>query len=400
MLFDNLYCIIYISISIRGVAMANQNKNQQNGNKKERQLLLSSLFTDAPVRVEPEEPQKVVVAGLAEAREVKEYPDTYFRRAFKIFGGEFGKLFKSSLFFILFTVPFIIIFAWFAGFFENMQLGGTYVFVNEIGIGLHPEGGDSLVDSVARLIWEVKEPVILMLAATLLLGSLGLSGNMYCAKRNYYQNYYSKCTKTYFMGFAKYWWFYFIEVLIEVLVGSALVTAIMYLMKQQTLGVADAGAYCAVVFSWIFGLPIMLVPVVVMPLYTSYNLTFAQAIKNAFVLIVNCPITICLIAALSALPLIIIGVGGNIFGIIVYIVMAIVGCNLFALLWMAMINKAMTKCHELKANTDKIIVQKQRQEARNDRKNSTYEGAKGGQAKKKDKKQVKPYQNPKKKKKK
>ena len=374
--------------------MANQNpaKSAPSAPKK---LLLSKLYTDAPVRIEPEEPQKVVVAGLAEARPVKDYPDTYFGRAVKVFRGEFMTLLKSSLFFILFTLPFIVIFAWFAGYFENMTLGGIYNFMGNVGIGF-PGGGDSLSQSVARLYWDVKEPVILMLGAALIFGSLGLSGNLYCAKRSYFQNYYSKTVKTYWMGFAKYWWASLITMTICVLIGCALGTSIIYLLQQQTLGTAGAGAYCAVVFSWLFGAPLMLVPMVTLATYVTHELTFFQAFKNALVLIANNLVTVPLVGIASAVPIIAMAVAGNIVGIIVFAVMVLAGCNLYALVWIAMAHRSAVKCHVRKQDNDRMEVQKQRQLA----KKNGYVGAGGGSAQKKVKKQAAPYQNPKKKKKK
>ena len=48
--------------------MANNNPNSAyKMPKKPKKLLLGKLFTDAAVRKEPEEPQKILVAGLAEA---------------------------------------------------------------------------------------------------------------------------------------------------------------------------------------------------------------------------------------------------------------------------------------------------------------------------------------------
>lgn len=374
--------------------------NQNTAPVKERapkKLLLAKLYTDAPVRVEPEEPQKVLVAGLAEARPVKDYPDTFFGRGLKVFRGEFSTLLKSSIFFILFTLPFILIFAWFAGYFEDLTLGGIYNFMGDIGIGF-PGGGDSLAVSVSRLYWEVKEPVILMLGATLIIGSLGLAGNFYCAKRSYFQNYYSKTVKTYWMGFAKYWWKFLVTVTFMVLVGCAMITSIVYLLSQQSLGTASAGAYCAVVFSWIFGAPLLLIPTVMLSLFCTYELTFWQTLKNAVVLIVNNPIASVVVAALSALPLILMGVAGTIVGIIIIAIMAFAGCNLYAQVYVALANRGMTKCHARKLESDKEELQKQRQARKNER--SEYVGAGGGFAQKKSKQPTNVYQNPKKKKKK
>lgn len=364
-----------------------------------KKLLLGGLYTDASVRIEPEEPPKIIAAGLAEARPVKEYPDSFFGRAFQILRGEFRTLLKSVLFLIPFTLPFLVIFAWFSGYFEGLVLGGAYNFMGDIGIGF-PGGGDSLASSIGRLFWDVKEPLLLMLGATLIIGSLGLAGNFYCAKRSYFQNYYSKTVKTYWMGFAKYWWMYLVTGAVAVLIGCALGTSLIYLLQQKALGTADAGAYCAVVFSWIFGAPLMLVPMVMMGLFPSYELNFFQAFKNALVIIANNLISVCIIGIVSALPIVLIAVAGTIIGVIVYVVMLLVGCNFYALLWIALVKRGMEKCRIRKHENDAAALQVQRQEAKKKAKQGEYVGAEGGYAKKKPKQQVKPYQNPKKKKKK
>lgn len=378
--------------------MANQYAKNPTATKK---LLLGGLYTDAAVRVEPEEPQKIIAAGMAEARPVKEYPDTFFGRGFQVLRGEFKTLLKSILFLIPFTLPFIVIFAWFSNFFEDMILGGVYNFMGDIGIGF-PGGGDSLPESIGRLFWDVKEPVFLMLGATLIIGSLGLAGNFYCAKRSYFQDYYSKTIKTYWMGFAKYWWMFLLTGTVAVLIGCGLGTALIYLLQQQALGTAGAGAYCAVIFSWIFGAPLMLIPMVMMSLFTTYELTFIQAFKNAIVLIINNPISACIVGIVSAVPIILFGVTSTtnvIIGIVVYLVMILAGCNLYALVWIAFAHRGMTKCHIRKQEHDSFVLQQQRREAKKLSKQSEYVGAAGGAAKKKPKQQAKSYQNPKKKKK-
>ena len=211
--------------------MANNNPNSAYSvPQKPKKLLLGKLFTDAPVRKEPEEPQKVLVAGLAEARPVKEYPDSFMARAAAVMRGEFATLFKATLFFLIFTVPFIVIFAWFAGYFENLAIGGTYNFMGDIGIGF-PGGGDSIALSVGSLYRNVKMPVMAMYGACFLFGSLGLSGLFYCAKRSFYQDYYKNWAKTYWMGFAKYWWKFLLAGLMMVVIALGMVESLMYLLE-------------------------------------------------------------------------------------------------------------------------------------------------------------------------
>ena len=377
--------------------MANNNTNKSAYSLPERpkKLLLAKLFTDAPVRKEPEEKQKVVVAGLVEAHPKKDYPDTFFGRAAAVMRGEMGLLFKSTLFFILFTIPFIVIFAWFAGYFQNLTIGGTYNFMGDVGIGF-PGGGDSIAVSVASLYRDVRMPVMAMYGACLLFMSLGLSGLFYCAKRSYYQDYYKNFAKTFWMGFAKYWWKFFVTGLFMVLVGLGMVESLMYLLEQQTLGTAGAGAYCAVVFSWIVGAPLLLVPVTMMGLFTSYELTFVQCFKNALVIIANNFVIVPLVAIISALPLGLMAVS-QMLGFVVYAGMALLGCTFMSLCWIAMADRGMVKCHNRKLEQEKTAkIEKRKAEKQN-----PYANAKNGAPAQKKKSQPKPaYQNPKKKKKK
>ena len=379
-----------------------QNKRQP----REPKLRLASLYTDAPVRVEPEEEKKVVVAGLVEATPDKQYPENFFPRAWAVFRGEFATLFKSSLYFLIFTLPFVVIVAWFAKYFENMVLGGTYNFMGDIGVGF-PGGGDNIALAVARLYWEVKAPVFCMIAGTLILGSLGLGGLFYCVKRSFFQDHYKRITKTFWMGFAKFWWKYLVTMTFAILVGLAMSVSLLYLLKEQTLGTAGAGAYCAVVFTWVFGAPLLTIPVVMCGLFASYELTFAQAFKNAIVIIVNCPIMVAIVSILSAAPLLVC-LAGTIVAIIAYAVMALIGTFFLALLWTAMASRGMTKCHVLYQDMKKAELQNARRAVKGNpyaaNKNASRDDGIVVSAQKPQQPKKKPqqnhYQNPKKKKKK
>lgn len=370
------------------------NNDTNTRQSKPKKLLLAPLFVDAHVRVEPEEPQKVLVAGLAEARPVKDYPDTFFGRAFKILRGEFGTLFKGSLFFILFTLPFALLLFWFAGFYENLVLSGTFNFMGGIGVGYPFGAGDSIAQSVARLYWDVREPVYMMLAASLLFCSLGFSGVIYCAKRSFYQDYYKKSARTYWIGFCKHWWRCLLFGGSTVLIGAALVTALMNLLAHQQLAAATAGDYCAVVFSWIFGLPLMMYFAVGMSLGVTYDLSVEGCLKDALVVIANNLISCILVCALSIVPLILLFVG-QFFSIVIYAAMVLVGFTLMGLMLVALVSRGMTKCKNRKEASDKLAQQVARKAVK-----ASYADEHSSTAKKKAKKPQTPYQNPKKKKKK
>ncbi|MBR4800491.1 MAG: hypothetical protein IK048_02295 [Clostridia bacterium] len=382
-------------------------QQQKNRPARVKGLRLQALYTDAPVRVEPEEPKKVVVAGLVEATPKKDYPENFFSRAWAVFRGEFATLFKASLYFLIFTLPFVVIVAWFSNYFETMILGGTYNFMGDIGVGF-PGGGDSIAVSVARLYWEVKAPVYCMIAGTFILGSLGLGGLFYCAKRSYYQDYYKRVTRTYWMGFAKHWWKYFVTMTFATLIGLAMAISVLYLLREQTLGTAGAGAYCAVVFSFLFGVPLLTIPVVMCGLFASYELTFVQAFKNALVIIANAPIMVGIVCLFSVAPLLLCLIG-TIVAIIVYAIMALIGTFFVALFWIATASRGMTKCHVLYENMKKMELQNAKRAAKvnpyANSKNSAnsqddYVVRQGGQNQPKKKPQQNHYQNPKKKKKK
>ena len=383
-----------------------QNIVQQQNNRpqRERKLRLASLFTDAPVRVEPEEPKKVVTAGLVEASVKKDYPDTYFKRALAVFRGEFTTLLKSTVFFLIFTIPFIIVLAWFAGWFEERVLGQSFNFMGDIGIGFPgvgvPDEHNSIAIAVSKLYWDVKAPVVCLLAASLIIGSFGLSGLFYCAKRSYFQDTYKRVVRTYWMGFAKYWWQYLVTLTFAVLVGLAMSVSLLNLLSLQAKGAADAGAYVAVVFAFVIGAPLLTVPMVMAGLFASHELTFVQAFKNAIVIIANTPIVVAIVGILSAAPLLVLIVDLLIVRIIIYIVMAAVGTTFMALMWTALASRGMMTCHELyqrKQKEDMVLARRQA-------KQNPYAGGANRDevfnAQKKKKPQQNHYQNPKKKKKK
>lgn len=339
--------------------MSNNAQNQKDKRApRTKKLLLEKLFTDASVRVEPEEPQKVVVAGLVEARPKKDYPETPFSRAFKVFRGEFSLLFKSTLSFLIFAAPFAVILFWFAAYFQNLTLGNSFNFMADVGVG-YPGGGDSLSLSVARLYWEVHEPVALMIAATLIIASFGMSGVFYAAKRSYYQDYYKKAFRTYWLGFAKYCLKFLITATVGILIGSAILTATMHLLYVQSLGTAGAGDYCAVVFSWIIGAPLMLIPVVMMGLYTAYDLTVWQTFKNALVIIVNNPISAALVTILSFAPMLLL-LAGTFMSIVVFIFMTLMGTTIMALCWIALADRGMSKCRLKKFEAEQALRQQEK----------------------------------------
>ncbi len=372
--------------------MANQYQPNAGKATKEPKFLLGNLFVNAEVVVEPEEPQKIVVAGMAEARIKKEYPEGYFKRAIAVFQGEYANMIKTTVWFIASTLLFILVLTVAAKYFEDSVIGGTYNFMSAIGVG-YPGIGDSISESVFRLYWDVYQPVIMMAAAAMIFASAFMSGQFYAAKRSFFQDLYKKSVATYWRGFAKYWWKFLLFGTIGTLVMLAMGTSLLNILAKLQIATAVAGDYVGVVFAFVFGAPILAYIMVLLSLATVYNLSFSGLLKDALVVIINNPLIVLIVGVLSAIPLLIC-IAGTVVAVIAYIAMAAAGFNFLALNWIAMAKRGMDKCKALKAHNDKKNMYIVRKASVNE-----YQGN-PAKAKQKTKTEQKPYQNPKKKKKK
>ena len=188
-------------------------------------------------------------------------------------------------------------------------------------------------------------------------------------------------------------------------------TALIHQLTCEQLGTANAGTMAAVVLSFIFGAPLLTVPMVMMCLFATYGMSLKDTFKDAIVIIANNPFTTVICGVLSAAPLLLLMIN-NIFAIIICIAMLLVGFVYWAQCWTAFADRCMTKCKALKAYTDKkklLALRDRKGGGAGAGKNAVrYETASAGQTapsdagKKKNnaKQPPKPYVNPKKKKKK
>ena len=383
--------------------MANQNQAAAKPAKEPR-FLLGKYFVDADVVVEPEEPAKVVVAGMTEARIKKEYPEGYFKKAGAVVRANFSLLIKGSLWFAPAALVFMLVFLVAAPFFESYVMGDGYNFMQGIGAGLH-SGGDNIALAVATLYWDVYQPLLMMLAGAGIIAAPFIAGLFYSAKRAYYQDFYKRTTRTFFMGFAKYWWKYLITATVGILIALAMGTALIHQLTCEQLGTANAGTMAAVVIAFIVGAPLLTVPMTMMSLFATYGMSFKDTFKDAIVLIANNPFTTIICGVLSAAPLLLLMIN-NIFAIIICLAMLVVGFIYWAQCWTAFADRGMTKCKALKAYTDKKKLIELRDRKSGGSGNGaakagvTYGESKKGGKKNNAKQPPKPYVNPKKKKKK
>lgn len=302
------------------------------------------------------------------------------------------------------ALVFILVFVVAQPFFENYVMGSGYNF-NNFGVIAYPVV-DSISGATARLYWEVYQPFLMMLAGAGIIVAPFIAGLFYCAKRAYHQDFYKKVTRTFFMGFAKYWWKFLITATVGILIALAMGTALIWHLQQQQLGTASAGSVVAVVFSFLIGAPLLTVPMVMMSLFTTYGLSLKNAFKDALVVIANNPFMTIICGIMSAAPLLLLMIN-QIFAIIICVAMLLAGFTFWAQCWVAMADRGMTKCKLLKIYTDKknaIVLRAQKGNASKGAKAApaATDGAASAPAKPVAKKpnQPRPYQNPKKKKKK
>lgn len=387
--------------------MANQ---AQTGGKqraaKEPKFIFGSLFVDAPVVTEPEEERKVVVAGMTEARVKKAYPEGYIRKAAAVCRGDYRTLIKCSLWFLAAALVFVLVLLVAEPFFEDYVIGQGFVFTGGLGIGFTPSGEfDSISEQTARLYWEVYEPLLCMLAGAGIIVSPFMAGLFYCAKRSYFQDFYKRSVATFFMGFRKYWWKFLVTATVGILIALAMGTSLLYHLSCDAKGADTAGSLAAVILTFIFGAPLLLLPMTMMSLFTSYELSFKDTIKDAIVIIFNNPFYVILVGIASAAPLLLL-TASQILSIIVVIVMFIIGFIFWALCWIAMGDRGMSKCKAYKAYFEKkkavahgrAVKAGKALPAGKDAPAAPATGASAPAPKKKA--QPAPYQNPKKKKKK
>ncbi len=331
--------------------MVNQSQHQQR--TKEPKFILGSLFVDAPVVQEPEEARKIVAAGMAEANIKKEYPEGYIKKASAVCRDSFRTLIRASLWFVAASLVFILVLLVAEPFYESYVMGTGFMLTSGLGIGFNPTGiTDSVGELTSKLYWEVYEPILLMLAGAAIIVSPFISGLFYCAKRSYYQDFYKKTVATYWMGFKKYWWKFLVASTVGILIATAMGTALLWHLSVDVAGGDTAGSIATVVLTFIFGAPMLLVPMIMMCLFTTYELSFKDTIKNAIVIILNNPLYVILVGIVSALPLLLL-MAGQVLIIILVIVMFIIGFMFWALCWVAVADRGMSKCKAYKQYFDR-----------------------------------------------
>lgn len=371
--------------------MATQYKQPK---QREPKFLLSKLWTDAEHVVEPEEKKKVVAAGMVEAAPAKkEYPDTFFKRAFEVFKGEMNVLFKTTIWFLAISLLFIVGIVVGEYFLTDHILGGNYNFMANIGVG-YPGVGDSIADSMGILYGQVKVYVILIGLGACIIASPFLSGLMYAAKRAFFQDTYKYAIRTFFLGFKKHWWKYLLLGTLTAGILAGVGISILELLSAQQLGTATALDYCLAIIPAIIGFPIILIMFVMMGLTVTHDLTFVQTLKNAIVILMNNLVVIPALGVVTILPVVLVFYMSFPTNILIYLIMVAFGFSLLSLMWVAAADRGMVKCRILKKDTDK----KDLAETRKAQKNQFQEQAQYTAKKKPQGKQQ--FQNPKKKKKK
>lgn len=332
--------------------MAKQTNEEKLKNKK---FICGNLFTNADVRVEPEEVQVQVIKGYVSAQKKLEFkPNAFFSRASAVIRGQIGNIFKSCLIFVLFLVPFFLAIFYLSSLLDKSAVG-KYNFMSDIGIGYGGEG-HNMAKEWLQYTLKSRLPLISMLVIAMMIASIAVSGLYYVAKRVYFQDTFTKKIQTFFLGVKKYWWQFILTFSLIGIMVAAMMLITMYIDAARVPSSGhniSAGWYVLGVVIYLIGTLTIMFSLVLLPLYVSYNLKYGQAIKNTFVIIFNSPIAVVLTFLITSLPMVLGSINKIVFGIVLAI-MGIIGFVIECVFWTALIHRSMCKCNML----DTLAVRK------------------------------------------
>ena len=332
--------------------MAKQTNEEKLKNKK---FICGNLFTNADVRVEPEEVQVQVIKGYVSAQKKLEFkPNAFFSRASAVIRGQIGNIFKSCLIFVLFLVPFFLAIFYLSSLLDKSAVG-KYNFMSDIGIGYGGEG-HNMAKEWLQYTLKSRLPLISMLVIGMMIASIAVPGLYYVAKRVYFQDTFTKKIQTFFLGVKKYWWQFILTFSLIGIMVAAMMLITMYIDAARVPSSGhniSAGWYVLGVVIYLIGTLTIMFSLILLPLYVSYNLKYGQAIKNTFVIIFNSPIAVVLTFLITSLPMVLGSINKIVFGIVLAI-MGIIGFVIECVFWTALIHRSMCKCNML----DTLAVRK------------------------------------------
>ncbi|HKL93747.1 MAG TPA: hypothetical protein VJZ69_00500 [Clostridia bacterium] len=374
--------------------MANQQNSTQGSYKsKTPRLFLRNLFTAGWENRDVLWPTTVQTPDGKTKPYVPKYPDT-ISGSFKAYRGQSKVLLKASLYFLIFIAPLLVLMLYGLSELMNAALASSYNFMGNIGIG-YPGAIDSLVLAKAAKLNVYKEFMLYFYAGAVI-ASIGMAGLGNVARKAIWNEPFKYIAKPFFTGIKKHWWKYLLTVVVGGGIALAMAEVLLYHMVNMTLGVAGAGSWCAVIFTFVFGVPLALIAFTMLTMIPSYKLSFWQIIKNSIVMLVNNIVSVLMVVIISCVPIFLLAVS-SMLSIFIYILMIAFGCSLVAMLWTGLGHSSYLKCAVLAEYLDENDKKKSATDAR-ERKYAEKKEIRGEVVEKKPQ-QKQQFQNPKKKKK-
>ena len=173
--------------------------------------------------------------------------------------------------------------------------------------------------------------------------SLGMAGLFNVAKKVIWNEPIKYVAKPFFDGIKRFWWKYVIFVMVGAGVLLAMGSSLIYLLGEIEMSRAGAGAYCACIFTFIIGAPIVLYCLVPLTIIPSYKLSFIELIKDSFIMLVNRFVPYLIMSVVSIIPIALLAIS-PILSYILYIVYVGFGCSLWAMLWTGVGHSSYLKC--------------------------------------------------------
>ena len=272
---------------------------------------------------------------------------------FRIFKTRFIDLVLINLIFLVFLIPFFVIFFWLVPGLVN-AINADLNLMGNIGLG-YP-GLNTDTTNAEYMILEVFEFAFLLSIPCFTVAGLGASGLFFCA-RNFMWEANVKTLKHFFRGIKLHWWKF---ILIFTLLGG-FVALFAYLIIMQlefiVLKTAAWWSYLVIVICAVLALAFFVFFVNLCPLVVHYKFSFKDLIKNSLILSIITPLAdLIVIIATALLFLSFI----SFMSFIIIIFMGFVGFSFYALMYTALAQAKydgiITPLYEQKINPNKKVV--------------------------------------------
>ena len=269
---------------------------------------------------------------------------------FRIFKTRFIDLVLINLIFLVFLIPFFVIFFWLVPGLVN-AINADLNLMGNIGLG-YP-GLNTDTTNAEYMVLEVFEFAFLLTIPCFTFAGLGASGLFFCA-RNFMWEANVKTLKHFFRGIKLHWWKFII--IFTLLGGFVALFAYLIIMQLEFIVLKTAAwwSYLVIVICALLALAVFVFFVNLCPLVVHYKFSFKDLIKNASILSVTTPLADLIVVIATALLFLSFI---SFMSFIIIIFMGFVGFSFYALMYTALAQAKydgiITPLYEQKINPNK-----------------------------------------------